>query len=198
MDAEKVESVSSLVSAMEAKKEKTKIDIACLNKKKDQLITDAAALEEQARSKRREAAEIDKQIKSVVCGDTGDFTKDVLLPLVEELSRRSGKRVYIAGVVRGGYRRLIVMSDGRGKTSDLQDRVGLVLEEDYSGEHLTLRYETGECTDRYEPGTVGFINGLNNITAPLPDSVEEILALFRTRPAVNLSEKEEKSDGTEG
>lgn len=79
-----------------------------------------------------------------------------------------------------------------------QDSLDLTVEPDFSsGEHMILHYETGERSDRYEPDTVGFIDGLNNITAPLPDSVEEILALFRKRQAVNLFEKEEKSDGGE-
>ena len=50
---------------------------------------------------------------------------------------------------------------------------------------MIFNYETGEVSDRYEPGTVGYVNGLNNITARLPDSVEEILGLLRHYPALN-------------
>lgn len=47
-----------------------------------------------------------------------------------------------------------------------------------------LRYFTGETTDTYAPGTMGYNNGENNIYAPLPVEFEEILKL------VHFSEKE--------
>lgn len=40
-----------------------------------------------------------------------------------------------------------------------------------------LRYFTGETTSQYPPGTLGFMNGDNNIYAPLPVEFEEILKL---------------------
>lgn len=55
---------------------------------------------------------------------------------------------------------------------------------------MIFNYETGEVSDRYEPGTVGYVNGLNNITARLPDSVEEILGLLRHYPALTTKTKE--------
>lgn len=44
---------------------------------------------------------------------------------------------------------------------------------------LTLHYDTGEKSGRYAPGTCGDWNGFNNVTRPLPDTIEEILALFQ-------------------
>lgn len=31
----------------------------------------------------------------------------------------------------------------------------------------SLYYDTGEVTDRFEPGTLGYINGMNNVSAPV-------------------------------
>ena len=42
-----------------------------------------------------------------------------------------------------------------------------------------LRYFTGETTNQYPSGSVGDLNGDNNIYAPLPVEFEEILKLVR-------------------
>lgn len=42
-----------------------------------------------------------------------------------------------------------------------------------------LYYETGEKVNRYHRNTIGDMNGMNNVTAPLPDDMESIIALLR-------------------
>lgn len=42
-----------------------------------------------------------------------------------------------------------------------------------------LHYDTGEKDGSYERGSIGDLNGFDNVTAPLPDSVSEIAALLR-------------------
>jgi hypothetical protein len=44
-----------------------------------------------------------------------------------------------------------------------------------------LCYETGERTVEYLPGTIGEMNGMNNVTAPLPDSIDEVAEIIRSR-----------------
>lgn len=46
-------------------------------------------------------------------------------------------------------------------------------------EKIELYYDTGKFTDAYQPGTIGCINGMNNIRAPLPDTLDEIIGLLR-------------------
>lgn len=46
-------------------------------------------------------------------------------------------------------------------------------------DEMVLEYETGETASHYQPGTIGAINGLNNVTAPLPDTAEEIFAIMK-------------------
>lgn len=41
-----------------------------------------------------------------------------------------------------------------------------------------LFYDTGEKTGDYEHGSIGELNGFDNVTAPLPDDVSEITALL--------------------
>lgn len=46
---------------------------------------------------------------------------------------------------------------------------------------LKLYYDTGEMADRYQPGTLGDFNGMNNVRAPLPDTLDEIIGLLRPK-----------------
>lgn len=43
---------------------------------------------------------------------------------------------------------------------------------------LIIRYRTGETTNEYQKGSIGWMNGMNCVTAPLPDTIEEIQALL--------------------
>ena len=43
---------------------------------------------------------------------------------------------------------------------------------------LIICYRTGETTNEYPKGSIGWMNGMNCETAPLPDTIEEIQALL--------------------
>ena len=43
---------------------------------------------------------------------------------------------------------------------------------------VILFYDTGETEERYEPHTIGAINGINNITAAASEDINEIVKLF--------------------
>lgn len=45
---------------------------------------------------------------------------------------------------------------------------------------LSFVYETGETTSECPPGSLGEAHEMNLVTAPLPDSLEEILAVMKT------------------
>lgn len=188
MKPDKIESVSSLVSAMEIKKTEAEEKRGRLKDEMDQIMDEADALESQARAKRRDAKDLYEQIGAL---NYGNWVSDVIWPLADELAARTGKKAKILGPAGLGAKLTIALLDDPDRRRTDQDSLELTVEMDSSGPQTVLRYETGERTDCYEPGTVGFINGLNNITAPLPDSVEEILALFRMHPAVNLTKKTE-------
>lgn len=42
-----------------------------------------------------------------------------------------------------------------------------------------LHYDTGETVERYGAGTLGDWNGMNNVSAPMPDTLEEIIQILR-------------------
>lgn len=182
MEEEKVESLSALVSMMETKRATNESERSRLKAEMDQLMNEADALEAQAKLKRREAKYLYEQISSLAYGN---WISDVIWPLADELAKRTGKKASVLGPVGIGSKIKIILGKREMGPDEwyLKAWMELVLEPDFSGDHLVIRYETGEVSGRYARGTLGHESGLNNITAPLPDSVEEILGLFRAYPA---------------
>lgn len=187
MKEEKVESLSTLVSVMEAKRAEAEAKRGHLKAEMDQLMDEADQLEAQAKAKRRDAKYLYKQIGSL---DYGDWVSDVVRPLADELARRTGKKASIFGQSGIGSKIIVVLGDeGRDREWYLKERLEIVLEPDFSGESFSIRYETGEVSGLYAPGTLGHESGLNNTTSPLPDSVEEILGLLRAYPETTNSKE---------
>lgn len=77
MKLDKVESVSSLVSAMEAKRAEAEAKRGSLKAEMDQLMDEADKLEAQAKAKRRDAKDLYKQIGAL---DYGNWVSDVMWP----------------------------------------------------------------------------------------------------------------------
>lgn len=67
----------------------------------------------------------------------------------------------------------------------------LILTPDFNSGTLKLYYDTGEKTDKHQPNTIGEINGFNNLQAPLPETLEEIVAIM-TRRAKTQEEEEQR------
>ena len=44
-----------------------------------------------------------------------------------------------------------------------------------------LRYDTYERDNSYAHGSIGELNGFNKIEAPLPESIDEIIELIKSR-----------------
>lgn len=49
-------------------------------------------------------------------------------------------------------------------------------------------YDTGEVKERFSPGTIGEINGMNNVSKVV-ESIDELVALVRRQDANNLKEQ---------
>ena len=47
---------------------------------------------------------------------------------------------------------------------------------------IWLEYDTGETTEQYEAGSIGWLNGFNRVKAKLPDKLGEIMELLRHHP----------------
>jgi hypothetical protein len=44
-----------------------------------------------------------------------------------------------------------------------------------------LRYDTYERDNSYQRGSIGELNGFNKIEAPLPESIDEIVKIIKSR-----------------
>lgn len=140
----------------------------------------ASELREQADQEDREAEKVRKEMDAL---PRVTWPDKLVQPLAEELSRRSTKKNFTV-IGPGGLScsTYIVLHDdpeyvtlSRRKETYLE----LVVQPENLDGSITLCYETGEENDCYAKGSIGQIGGLNRITEPLPDSVEEIEKLLR-------------------
>lgn len=183
MTMEKIESIGALLRAHEEKKKRAEAKRAELKQELDRILDEADSLEKEAAKKRREAKGVYEEMGAL---DYGNWTSDVLWPLADELARRTGKSPQMFGPAGLGSRVTIALVDDPDKRAYEQESLEITVEPVFEDENIFFNYETGDVSDRYKPGTLGHMNGLNNITAPLPDSVEEILGLLRHHPVLNL------------
>ena len=42
-----------------------------------------------------------------------------------------------------------------------------------------LSYDTGKRNNEYQEGSIGYLNGYNNVEAPLPESIDEIVKIIK-------------------
>lgn len=89
---DKVESISSLISAMEVKKAEAEDKRSRLKVEMDRLLDEAGALEDQAAEKTRRAKDLYERMDSL---DYGDWVRDVIRPLADEMARRTGKKAQV-------------------------------------------------------------------------------------------------------
>lgn len=165
--------VKELVEQYEAK-------VKVLDRKISSLRTEEKMFRERAQELRRHADHAERKadaahkalddLKSVSWVDT------VIRPIAEEVSNLKGKKVWLWGPTGIGSKVTICLSDN--EDAPWEERELLTVEPDFSNKALSLRYETGRYTERYQKGSIGELSGLNAITEPLPDSIEEIAELF--------------------
>ena len=102
---------------------------------------------------------------------------DILLSIRDDMERVSGMKFKASGHVFGlNCRTYIELSDDSGNSYNL-----IVLPKNEFSDEFYLAYETGERTNRYPAGSLGAINGMNNLTAPLPDTAEELFEIMKKK-----------------
>ena len=47
--------------------------------------------------------------------------------------------------------------------------------------NVQLRYDTYQRENSYQHGSIGELNGFNKIEAPLPESIDEIVKIIKSR-----------------
>lgn len=101
-------------------------------------------------------------------------------PLAADLGEMTGLKAEVSGPYGLRAECVIYLNKDGGKG----ERKFIVLTPHFyhAGNYIEIEffYDTGETEERYEPNTLGDYNGFNNISAKLPDTLEEIAALLRT------------------
>lgn len=178
--------VKGLLDAYHAKTVSFDDKVNAIRKEVREHIEAAEALEEKAQETRKAAEALESRIKLI---PMPDWKEDIIVPLANELAKRTGKQAMLSGPCGLGGRTTICLVDDAETTWYEQDRLELTLQPGFENGSLFFAYATGETVEKFKPGTIGDINGLSNITARLPDSVEEILALLKFWPAVDLTKE---------
>ena len=133
--------------------------------------------------------------KSERCGmQTVSWVDEIIKPLAESIAKKKGKKVEIIGPCGIGCKVTIILhsENDRDGFMDWSEKETLTVESQMCGSEPRLYYETGAKEERYAPGSLGAMNGLNNVTAALPDDEYEVAALFRSEPCWRAMEEETK------
>ena len=103
---------------------------------------------------------------------------DVLFAIKEDMERVSGMKYKTSEQTFGlNNRSFIELIDNvTGEKMML-----VVLPGHTDSNEVYIKYETGEASERYAVGSLGAINGMNNLTAPLPDTAEEIFEIMKKK-----------------
>lgn len=173
--------IKELLAQYEEKRSTNESSVALIAEKIRRYEAAAEELEKRAAKKRLAAEQQETKLRKL---PTVDWKDEVVVPLAEEMGKRLGKHPLISGPFGLGAKVTIFLVDDLKVRHLEQDRLEITVEPDFEDKKLVLNYETGEVADDYPPNSIGAMNGLNNVTARLPDSIEEIINLLKYRPAI--------------
>lgn len=104
---------------------------------------------------------------------------DMLIPLADAISNRLCMPYEVYGPFGMCHQSSVYFFPGDGRDITRDETFSITLQPEYdSDDNPELRYETGEKKSTYRKGSIGDMNGMNNVTAPLPDSLDAIIALL--------------------
>lgn len=106
------------------------------------------------------------------------WVKGIVEPIAAALAVRTGLSWEIYGPFGLSCETSIYLREDMSKSICDQPTRSITLEPHHDGEDFVVRYRTGERSGEYAPGTLGHINGLDYLTSPLPDTIEEIEKLL--------------------
>lgn len=115
----------------------------------------------------------DQQIWSL---DRPTYCSAIIEPLAKKLSEHFGMPYEIYGPFGLEAETSIYLRKDMNARISEQPTISLTLRPSERSESKFL-YDTGERTDHYPPGSVGWLNNMNAICLPLPMEFEEILKL---------------------
>ena len=171
--------VRELYDSYTMSRQKEKEDSAVMAVKIRTLWTEAKQLQEKAQDNLRAADKIAKKMSRI---QSVNWIDSVVKPLGEALRKATGKKFCTVYGPFGLCARVsIYLHDESTDDKDLihQATLDLNLQPCFEdGNSFSLLYETGEITRQCEPGSLADLNGMNRATAPLPDSIDDVVTLM--------------------
>lgn len=150
-----------------------------------------AAYREHGAKVRKLQASIDKQqARLKKLESKSGWYRQILVPLAEQLSRELKMPYEIYGPF-GLNCETSIYFFANGVKGDIckEDVYEITLHpaSRYTGDwtvpyedRFYITYNTGERNNDYPEGTIGYLNGFNNVAAELPDSMEEIIKIIKS------------------
>lgn len=99
----------------------------------------------------------------------------VLVPFSEAIAKRLEMPYEVYGPFGMCAKTTVYFFPGNGRDITRDETYSITIQP----EGKELYYETGEKVNRYQRNTIGDMNGMNNVTAPVPDDMESIITLLR-------------------
>lgn len=91
--------------------------------------------------------------------------------LAADLQEKTGMKARVSGPFGLRAECPIYLNEDAGKG----EGYFIVIIPSFKRDTLELYYDTGETKIRFDPGTIGDINGFNNVIQRLPDTLDEII-----------------------
>lgn len=118
--------------------------------------------------------------KEKISSDCPNWIEEVIRPLALEISAKLNQYCDVKGPFGIRAEAIIyIVEDPDVSILDQGSRSITITPNWNEDGDMDFWYDTGEETDNFEKGTIGFLNGMNNITALLPDSVDDIIKLLK-------------------
>lgn len=148
------------------------------NKACAEVEEEASRYEEKASKLMEKARKCRIKLASMKC-PVGDWVADVIEPLAKEIGNRLNLESNVYGPQGLGCRVLMVFGSKEDEEEGIAPRLWFTLQPAFQENSFELFYESDEETDRYPQGSLGALNGLNKVTKPLPDDIDQIIELIK-------------------
>jgi len=123
-------------------------------------------------------AQIERLKKKLAKAPWTGWVEGFVEPLAAALSEKVGLPWEIYGPFGLSCNTSIYLREDMTVSICDQETLSITLEPHGDLHEYTIVYRTGEMTDEYQKGSIGWLNGFNCVTAPLPDTLDEIVALL--------------------
>lgn len=150
-------------------------------KERDLMYEDTEKIREKIQEKEKQLERLKKKLKKrendYYEKDYPNWIETIVKPLMHDLEKHTGLYGEIYGPFGICCKTLIYLREDMEKSITEQSTLHITLEPPM--DDGKIYYETGEIKSRYAKGSIGELNGMNNVMVVLPDTIEEIVALLR-------------------